>query len=255
MTSRCWKTAKNRRCRVFNFQQPHAECTGGAAVALPKLPENVYSNAARYNASSALNVVLLDALNTNLPHQAYVRDQMIRYLEKMPEGQPVAVYTLGTKLTLLQDFTDDPAVLKKVAKELKMKVSPLQDNPAGGTEHGTSARRLRRRGLVPAQMMNAMQSFEQERVAFQTDLRVTYTLNALNSIARSLSGYPGRKNLIWISEAFPLSIDPNMELSGGCVCRHPQLRNADCGGRGFSDRRPDRNVSHRRARARGFLSV
>ncbi len=66
-------------------------------------------------------------------------------------------------------------------------------------------------------MMNAMQSFEQERVAFQTDLRVTYTLNALNSIARSLSGYPGRKNLIWISEAFPLSIDPNMELSGGDV--------------------------------------
>ena len=27
-------------------------------------------------------------------------------------------------------------------------------------------------------------------------------------------GYPGRKNLIWISEAFPLSIDPNMELTG-----------------------------------------
>jgi hypothetical protein len=63
-------------------------------------------------------------------------------------------------------------------------------------------------------MMSAMESFEQERVAFQTDLRMTYTLNALNSIARSLSGYPGRKNLIWISEAFPLSIDPNMELSG-----------------------------------------
>ena len=41
---------------------------------------------------------------------------MIRYLEKMPEGQPVAIYMLSTKLTLLQDFTDDPAVLKKVAK-------------------------------------------------------------------------------------------------------------------------------------------
>jgi hypothetical protein len=54
---------------------------------------------------------------------------MIRYLEKMPEGQPVAVYALSTKLTLLQDFTDDPAVLKKVAKELKMKASPLQDIP------------------------------------------------------------------------------------------------------------------------------
>jgi len=112
---------KEQKIRVFNFQQPHSLPAGGPALALPKLPENVYSNAARYSASSALNVVLLDALNTNLPHQAYVRDQMIRYLEKMPEGQPVAVYALSTKLTLLQDFTDDPAVLKKVAKELKTK--------------------------------------------------------------------------------------------------------------------------------------
>src|SRR4029077_17685062 len=132
----------------------------------------------------------------------------------MPEGQPVAVYALSTKLTLLQDFTDDPAVLKRVAKELKMKASPLQDNPAGGTDTELLPAGFADAGLVPAQMMNAMQSFEQERVAFQTDLRVTYTLNALNSIARSLSGYPGRKNLIWISEAFPISIDPNMELSG-----------------------------------------
>ena len=205
---------KEQKIRVFNFQQPHALPPGSAAVALPKLPENVYSNAARYNASSALNVLLLDALNTNLPHQAYVRDQMIRYLEKMPEGQPVAVYALSTKLTLLQDFTDDPAVLKKVAKELKLKASALQDNPAGGTDTELLPAGFVDAGLVPAQMMNAMQSFEQERVAFQTDLRVTYTLNALNSIARSLSGYPGRKNLIWISEAFPLSIDPNLELSG-----------------------------------------
>lgn len=205
---------KEQKVRVFNFQQPRPLPAGSVPVALPKLPENVYSNAARYSASSALNVLLLDALNTNLPHQAYVRDQMIRYLEKMPEGQPVAVYALSTKLTLLQDFTDDPAVLKKVAKELKTKTSPLQDNPSGGADMELLPPGFADSGLVPAQMMSAMESFEQERVAFQTDLRVTYTLNALNSIARSLSGYPGRKNLIWISEAFPLSIDPNMELSG-----------------------------------------
>ena len=125
---------KEQKIRVFNFQQPHVNATGTAAVAASKPPENVYSNAARFSASSALNILLLDALNTNLPHQAYVRDQMIRYLEKMPEGQPVAVYMLSTKLTLLQDFTDDPAVLKKVAKEIKTSISPLQDNPAGGPD-------------------------------------------------------------------------------------------------------------------------
>jgi VWFA-related protein len=205
---------KVQKVRVFNFQQPRMSATGVAAVVPPKLPENVYSNVARYNASSALNVVLLDALNTNLPHQAYVRDQMIRYLEKMPEGQPVAVYTLATKLTLLQDFTSDPAVLKKIVKDLKGKISPLQDNPAGGPETELLPAGLADSGMMSAQMLDSLQRFEQERVAFQTDLRIAYTINALNSIARALSGYPGRKNLIWISEAFPLSIDPNMELTG-----------------------------------------
>ena len=204
---------KEQKIRVFNFQQPRKSESGTAAVVPPKLPENVYSNAARFNASSALNVVLMDALNTNLPHQAYVRDQMIRYLEKMPEGQPVAVYTLGSKLTLLQDFTNDPTVLKKIVKELKGKTSALLDNPAGGPETELLPAGLADSGMLPGQMLESMQRFEQERVAFQTDLRVRYTLNALNSIARSLSGYPGRKNLIWISEAFPISIDPNMELS------------------------------------------
>jgi VWFA-related protein len=205
---------KEQKVRVFNFQQPHAKAPGVVTVAAPRPPENVYSNVARFNASSSLNILLLDALNTNLPHQAYVRDQMIRYLEKMPEGQPVAVYTLSTKLTLLQDFTDDPAVLKKVVREIKNKVSPLQDNPAGGPETELLPAGLADSGMVPAQMLSSMQSFEQERIAFQTDLRIDYTINALTSIARSLSGYPGRKNLIWISEAFPLSIDPNMELTG-----------------------------------------
>lgn len=203
---------KEQKVRVFNFQKPTMNATGGAPVVPRKLPENVYSNIARYSASSALNVVLLDALNTNMPNQAYVREQMIRYLEKMPEGEPVAVYILGTKLTLLQDFTNDPAVLKKVVKELKGRVSPLHDNPGGGPEPEVLPAGLG--DMLPAQMLDAMQRFEQERVAFQTDLRVTYTVNALNSIARSLSGYPGRKNLIWISEAFPISIDPNMELTG-----------------------------------------
>src|ERR1700704_461495 len=205
---------KEQKIRVFNFQQPRKSENGTGAVVPPKLPENVYSNVARFSASSALNVVLMDALNTNLPHQAYVRDQMIRYLEKMPEGQPVAIYTLGSKLTLLQDFTNDPAVLKKIVKELKGKTSALQDNPGGGPAAELLPAALADSGMLPGQMLDSMQRFEQERVAFQTDLRVTYTLNALNSIARSLSGYPGRKNLIWISEAFPISIDPNMELSG-----------------------------------------
>src|SRR4029077_9839996 len=96
-----------QQIRVFTFQQPHPGAITTVAPVSAKLPDNVYTNFPRYNVDSSLNVVLMDALNTSLPHQAYVRDQMIKYLEKMTVGRPVAVYTLGTKLTLLQDFTSD----------------------------------------------------------------------------------------------------------------------------------------------------
>src|SRR5258708_3784858 len=34
------------------------------------------------------------------------------------------------------------------------------------------------------------------------------TLNQLNALAKVLAGYPGRKNLIWLSESFPLTLYP-----------------------------------------------
>jgi VWFA-related protein len=210
---------KEQTIRHFSFQQPKPVATGPAGAApsassTAKLPENVFSNAPRYAPDSALNVVLLDALNTTLPHQAYVRDQMIKFLGKMPQGHPIAVYALGSKLTLLQDFTSDPEALGEVVKKMKSNVSPLLDNAGGGPQEELLPPGAADSGLVPANLLQSIMQFDQERTSYQTDLRITYTLSALNAIARSLAGYPGRKNLIWVSEAFPISIDPNLELTG-----------------------------------------
>jgi len=38
--------------------------------------------------------------------------------------------------------------------------------------------------------------------AARIDIRVGFTLQALDGIARAVSGYPGRKNLIWMSGSF-----------------------------------------------------
>jgi len=205
---------KEQEIKVFNFQQPIPVSTAHVTPAALKLPENVFTNIPRYNANQALNVLLLDALNTTLPHQAYVRDQMIRYLAKMPEGEPLAIYLLSNKLTLLQDFTSDPAVLKNVVKKLSGRVSPLLDNPAGGPDQELLPPGLADSGMIPDSMLQSMMQFEQERTSFQTDLRIRTTLEAMAALARTLSGYPGRKNLVWLSEAFPIGIDPNMELTG-----------------------------------------
>jgi hypothetical protein len=44
--------------------------------------------------------------------------------------------------------------------------------------------------------------------ALHTDERVRITLQALQHLARFLSGIPGRKNVIWFSGSFPISIFP-----------------------------------------------
>jgi len=205
---------REQEIKVFTFQQPRPASTASITPAALKLPENFFTNIPRYKATQTLNVVLLDALNTTLPHQAYVRDQMVRFLAKMPEDQPLAIYLLSTKLTLLQDFTSDPAVLKGVLKKLGGKVSPLLDNPGGGPDQELLPPGLADSGMIPDSMLQSMMQFEQERTSFQTDLRVRTTLDAMSAIARTLSGYSGRKNLVWVSEAFPINIDPNMELTG-----------------------------------------
>jgi VWFA-related protein len=203
-----------QQIRVFTFEhpaeQPSAAVLASAAV---NLPANVFTNIPRYNPKSALNVVLLDGLNTTLPHQAYMRQQMLHYLEKTPPGQPVAIYALSSRLTLLQDFTSDPEVLKEAMKKLKGHASALLDNPAGGPPDELLPPGVADSGMIPDSTLQAMMRFETERTSFQTDLRVKATLAAVNAIARSLSGYAGRKNLIWISEAFPINIDPNLELA------------------------------------------
>jgi VWFA-related protein len=204
---------KEQTIKVFNFQQPLLTTTSSSPASnSAKLPENIYTNIPSYTPSSALNVVLLDALNTTTPNQAYVRNQMIRYLERMPEGRPVAVYVLGAKLRLVQDFTTDPAKLKQVVHNLKPSASPLLPSPAGGPDQQVLPTGAADSGLIPPEMLDAIMSFEQEATAAQTDIRVAYTLNALNLLSRQLAGYPGRKNLVWVSEAFPLNIDPNLEL-------------------------------------------
>lgn len=199
---------------TFNFQKPGLP---KAATADPPgrdsgpLPPNMFRNLPKYQASGALNVILIDALNSTLPHQAYVRDEMVHFLEKLPQGQPIAIYALGRKLRLLEDFTTDLTELKKVVGSFKGQKSHLMSNAAGAPEtplvQGMAAQTLE--SMAP-QLAKQIEGFTQESLADQAGMRVQATLAALNLLARTLAGYPGRKNLIWISESIPMMIVPDL---------------------------------------------
>ena len=195
---------KPQKISAFSFQHPEPRPD---TLKAPILPPNTYNNLPLYKPNGALNILLLDALNTNSPNQAFARDSMIKVLQRLPENEPMAVYLLGTKLRLVQDFTTDPELLKKAALSIKSKSPHLLNNPNGTspavTPMGSVAADLV--ASVPG-LANQLSIFEAEQSAAKNDFRVAYTLTALNSLARTLAGYPGRKNLIWISETFPFDI-------------------------------------------------
>jgi len=204
---RLMEDGKEERVRVFSFQNMSANAESEPAQPAPvdpPLPPNVVTNIRRFARTGPLNVLLLDGLNTRMNNQQYAKTQLIEFLKKLPADQPIAVYLLGTRLHLLQDFTSDPAVLKDVLLHLKEFRSPLMDNAAGGPEKFW----MEGMPLLP-EIKRRVLEFQQETESDQVDQRVSTTMAALNSLARTLAGYPGRKNLIWVSENIPITIVPN----------------------------------------------
>jgi VWFA-related protein len=186
--------------KVFNFQQPAPADQAQQSPA--RTPPNLVTNVPSYKPNRALSVLLLDGLNTDNLSQKYARQEMVKYLEKLPAGQPVAIYLLSNKLRLLQDFTTDPTLLQQALGKIKDKNSALlKSDPALSS---AAAQSLSQMGLQS--MVAQIQGFQQEEVAAQLDLRVDTTINALISLARTLAGYPGRKNLIWVSSSFPSNL-------------------------------------------------
>ncbi len=186
---------------------------------LPKLPPGIYSDLQPRLAAGALNILLIDALNTPTPDQTFLLEQLRHYLQTAPAGTPTAIFGLNTGLILLQGFTTDPALLRAALDHKSPKApSRLLPDPNGtnGAQPNMSdafadlAGTLGDPGMA-AGMLAALQQFEARTTAFQLQNRVQYTLDAFEVLGHYLAALPGRKNLVWFSGSFPLEIlpDPN----------------------------------------------
>ncbi len=71
----------------------------GAVEPLPPMPVGVYTNVPPAPESDAVNVLLIDTLNTDKQDQIFVHDQIMDFLKKMQPGIRVAVFVLGGKAT------------------------------------------------------------------------------------------------------------------------------------------------------------
>src|SRR5262249_25560386 len=163
---------------------------------------NVFSNRPEdRQPPGSLVLVLIDMLNSQPIDQVYVRQKAFRYLaDQAKQKRRIAIFGLNNGLVVVQDFTSDPNVLAAAVE----KFSPQKSVAAARGEAYTITPQMAM-GMTPT-MLNALKRLNQEQVVNSIDDRVHITLASLNAIARSMMGYPGRKNLVWVSEAFPASL-------------------------------------------------
>ncbi len=206
---RILEDGKEQPISSFVFQHPEKPAADRPVNAKAALPANVVTNARQFSPNSALNVILLDSLNSNLLNQAYVRIEMIKFLERLPQGQPVAIYTLGKKLRLIQDFTTDLTELKRVIASFTGQSSALLASPTGTPEVPVLSRTAEQTlasNAILAGFMAKIKDFAEQNTNDQSDMRVQYTFSALASLGQTLARYKGRKNLIWVTESVPMNI-------------------------------------------------
>lgn len=199
---------------IASFEE-HTSVDGATHLeAMPKLPPGVFTNYTPGPVNSAINILLLDALNTPMQDQSFVRQQMLEYLKKEKPGIRMAIFGLNTRLNMLQGFTADPEILRHVITGKGPVGSVLLDDVVGGNGvQDTMADQMADAGMS-ADVVANVANFEAQMQSFQLMLRARYTLDALNQLARYLSGIPGRKNLIWFSGSFPVNILPNADTPG-----------------------------------------
>ncbi len=195
----------------------------------PKLHANLYTNLPATPVVDSVNVLLIDKLNTPLPDQVKVHQQILDFLQKMKPGTKIAIFVLGSRLRLLHGFTSESEVLR----------AALNDQKNGDIPERTEASRSRQddaddqeQADMHAVMMGGSQgrfgtgysrsgggpSAGQASIAGnQGGERMTMTLTGLEILARYLAGIQGRKNLIWFASSFPVPVFPSGKQQKGAL--------------------------------------
>jgi VWFA-related protein len=162
------------------------------------LPPNTYSNRVGEAGSGqlgkekqpqVLSMILLDAVNTKYRNQTVVRREVAKILEQIDPAERVAIYAFGSQLRVLHDFSSDRASLLAKLRayhgELPDKDDLLEDLDLD---------------------MGAHYDPDPLELKYFDQGRIIDTLEALEAIANHVKGMPGRKNLLWLSAAFPLTV-------------------------------------------------
>jgi VWFA-related protein len=215
-----FSVSEQGRPQAISFFEEHSgaeKAKQDQPVEFPTMPPDVFTNFSPIAAPAAVNVLLLDTLNTPMEDQMMVREQARSYLKTLKPGSRIAIFIMSLRLSFVQGFADDPAVLA-AALGYKKNANPepailLQSQEEANAQSNVVGMMSAAAGggptpstAAPAGMIAALQGFLQETRYAQTSDREYRTLQNLQQLATFLGGFPGRKNMIWMSGDFPLAL-------------------------------------------------
>jgi VWFA-related protein len=239
------ENGKPQAIRVF---ETHGTGLPHNATTEKPLPSGTFTNRISASTDTPLDILLFDMLNTPPEDQAYARDQMLQYLRNMPKGKLLSLFVLGTHLQMVHGFTDDAETLVRTAEKLTRQTSPLlttevqQQQDQGFTEEmgryafpsptglpaaaaaNVAAARTDARGITGFVTQRTATAARMEST--HSDQRTTMTLDALDAISRAVSGFPGRKNLVWLSGSFKIRLRPSESTVLGVAERTTEAASA-----------------------------
>jgi len=178
-----------------------------------KAAANSFSNQTQAPAAGAVTLILFDLLNTPQQDQVFARQQLIKFLQSKPPNAQLALCTLSagnSHLRLIQGFTSDENLLLTAAKGKKSasQVAGWNASAAGVANASETVGQLAQGGPMSgfAGLLGALQRLQAEQQGTDTDQRVAITMDSLMMLSRYLTGIPGRKNIVWLSGSFPISL-------------------------------------------------
>jgi VWFA-related protein len=209
--------------QAVTFFEEHHGVEPVSPGAPPKLPPNVFSNFSAYPLPPAVNIVLLDSLNTRMDNQSWVHSRAVKFLQNSKPGTQTAIFAMDLGLHFIQGFTSDPSVLVAALKNKKNNSVQESVLLKGQAESNTEANLL---GMMSQQVpgggtsasadaISSLSNFLAENTTSRGFDRYFRTLENLNRLAAFLNGFPGRKNLIWFAESVPAGFLTTPGASGG----------------------------------------
>jgi VWFA-related protein len=211
-----------KRQKISTFTPPGSNQSGP----LPS-PPGIMTNRPEYLKPAGIpTVLLLDAANSHFQDQAYGRNQMLKYVAEQSQSSiPMAVMTLTDRLQVLQDFTSDPRVLTTAIRKVMPQEQPMQAtaSPPAPTPVDNGLRSNAASGPSTSSVTGSpggpsadqvaiseaqIQSFQDQTAGFLLERRTQITLQGLHDLARMLGGFPGRKNVVWLTADFPFDLNP-----------------------------------------------